>query len=267
VLKDQVRHLETDKTFDGKVVDDQSFTHHIFTRLTALKVRFVRVDFRYTTFDACYLRKCTFDSCDFTGARFVNTNLHGSGFTGCKFGYVTFEKTIVDSDILDMCCPPFENLKARFARTLRMNYQSLGDASSANKAILVELEATEVHLHKAWQSNESYYRQKYQHRARAFVSWSWFTVLDFVWGNGERPWKLVRTVALLLLLMGVGDALFFRDAGLMSSYWEAFLDAPQIFMGAKETKYPGLLTAAVIFTRLIVFGLFLSILIRRLAQR
>ena len=46
----------------------------------------------------------------------------------------------------------------RFARTLRMNYQQLGDARAANKAI--EIEATEIHLHKAWSSKQSYYRSK-----------------------------------------------------------------------------------------------------------
>jgi hypothetical protein len=74
---------------------------------------------------------------------------------------VNFERTFVDNDILNTGCPGFENLKMRFARTLRMNYQQLGDAKSANKAITVELQASEVYLHKAWQSNESYYRKKY----------------------------------------------------------------------------------------------------------
>ena len=49
----------------------------------------------------------------------------------------------------------------KFARTLRMNYQQLGFAESVNKAIQIELQATEIHLYKAWRSNEAYYRKKY----------------------------------------------------------------------------------------------------------
>src|ERR1035441_3770564 len=63
--------------------------------------KFIRVDFRYSFFDSCYLRDCHFDSCNFTGCRFVNTHLPGAKFSGCTFDYVTFEKTFIDPRILD----------------------------------------------------------------------------------------------------------------------------------------------------------------------
>ena len=60
----------------------------------------------------------------------------------------------------------------------------------------VELQATEIHLHKAWRSNESYYRKKYSGPSRvgALIEWTSFKVLDFIWGNGESTWKLLRAV-------------------------------------------------------------------------
>ena len=48
-------------------VHDERFLDHIFQRVSAKKIRFANVDFRYSTFDSCYLRTCTFDSCNFTG--------------------------------------------------------------------------------------------------------------------------------------------------------------------------------------------------------
>ena len=75
-------------------------------------------------------------------------------FTGCKFDYSIFERTLIDADLLDTECPGQENLKMRFARTLRMNFQQVGDAKAANRAIKVELQATMAHLHKAWRSTE-----------------------------------------------------------------------------------------------------------------
>ena len=129
--------------------------NQLFVRLVAKKKRFTKVDFTYSIFDGCNMRDCVFDSCNFTGCRFVSTNLYGSTFSGCMFDYATFERTTIDSHVLDSECPPFENLKIRFARTLRVNYQQLGDAGAVNKAICVELRAAELHLRKAWQSNES----------------------------------------------------------------------------------------------------------------
>ena len=54
------------------------------------------------------------------------------------------------------------------ARSLRVNYQQLGEAKSANKAIHIELQATKTHLYKAWHSQETYYREKYAGWARGF---------------------------------------------------------------------------------------------------
>src|SRR5271170_1288995 len=149
---------------DHKFASDESssrFSNHVFVRLVAVGRTFTKVDFRYTFFDACYLRNCRFDSCDFTGCRFANTQLPGAKFSGCKFDYATFEKTLIDTGVLDTECPGLENLKMRFARSLRTNFQQLGDADAVNKAMRVELSATEIHLKKAWQSNESYYRSQH----------------------------------------------------------------------------------------------------------
>ena len=160
MLSNSNRIQETDKKF-SEDVENVQFINHLFVRLVAKGKRFSKVDFKYSIFDTAYLRNCTFDSCDFTGCRFIDTNLYGSTFTGCKFDYSNFERTLVTSDILDTECPGHENLKMKFARTLRINYQQLGDALSVNKAIKVELTATKIHLLKAWDSNESYYRKKF----------------------------------------------------------------------------------------------------------
>ena len=149
---------------------DQAVRQHIsggdwsnrqFLRLVAIRKRITNVNFNNSTFDACYLRDSEFDSCNFTGVRFSATNLHGAKFTGCIFDYAIFDRTIIDDEVLADNCPSNENQKARFARNLRINYQKLGDASAANRAIRIELSATETHLQKSWKSNDYYYRKKY----------------------------------------------------------------------------------------------------------
>jgi hypothetical protein len=269
MLTDSNRLHETDKKFVADVAGAQ-FANRLFVRLVAKGRRFTDVDFKYSIFDTCYLRNCTFDSCDFTGCRFIGTNLHGTGFTGCKFDYASFERTLIDNDVLDVGCPGPENLKLRFARTLRMNYQQLGDAKSVNKAMGVELRATEIHLHKAWHSNESYYRKKYKKwdRFKAFLEWVEFKVLDFIWGNGESVPKLLRTVLVILVLMSLIDAIAFKDAQRLRSYFQAFLDAPQIFLGTVFPKnYSELYLTGILLVRLVMFGFFMSIIIKRFNRR
>ncbi len=269
LLRPVGRTVEIDKQWTENV-SKADLSNHVFERVSAKNVQFKNVDFRYCVFDGCYLRLCVFDSCDFTGCRFVGSSFSGSTFTaGCAFDYAVFDRTLIASDILDNCCPSRENLKLRFARTLRTNYQSLGDSDSVNKAILVELHATRVHLSKAWRSKESYYRQKYAgvNRVKAFFPWLRFVVSDFIWGNGESAGHLIRTSLVLVVLVACLDPLLTRNAALVTDWVAALADAPGVLLGTKQPSYPGLILASIALTRYVILGLFVSILVRRFARR
>lgn len=268
-LKESNRIHETDKHVAADV-SDANFANRLFLRLVAKSRSFKNVDFKYSIFDTCYLRGCAFDSCDFTGCRFSGTSLHGSTFSGCKFDYAMFERTLIDSSVLDTQCPGFENLKQRFARTLRMNFQQLGDAHAVNKAVKVELEATEAHLKKAWWSNESYYRKKYAswRRVQAFLDWVKFKALDHLWGNGESAPKLLRAALIILLLMTLTTTVWFKDGRRPASYWEALCEAPQVFFGTLSPRgYASGYLTAVVFIRLVIIALFLAIIVKRYNRR
>ncbi|WP_263063189.1 pentapeptide repeat-containing protein [Dickeya dadantii] len=269
MIKDSGREKLSDKRFDS-FVSGESFTNKLFERLVALNIEFNNVSFRFCIFDAAYIRKCSFQDCDFTGCRFLNCNLVGSSFTGCKFDYATFDKSHIDNDILESGCPGLENLKLKFARSLRLNYQQIGDSKSANKAIAIELLATESHLHKAWQSTESYYRNKYKgiDRLKIFGEWIEFKLLDLVWGNGESVYKLFRAVVIILLIISVVHVANFSDPTLVSSYLEALSFSPQIFLGIDAPCiYPKSYLTIIVLVRLIMFGFFMSIIIKRFNRR
>lgn len=269
MLRDSNRTRLEDKMFDQDVTD-AAFANCLLIRVAAKKKQFTKVDFKYTIFDSCYLRDCTFNSCDFTGCRFVSTNFHGSTFYGCTFDYAMFERTQIDEKILSSECPTRENIKARFARNLRMNYQQLGDASSVNKAMSVELQATETHLRKAWSSQESYYLKKYQswRRAGALAEWISFKVLDVLWGNGESIAKLIRTIVTLLSCIALYSVLKFGNADSVHGYWRAMIEAPQVFLGTRVPPQMSHSALTVILaSRLLVFGALVSIVVKRYSRR
>lgn len=269
MIEDSGREELKDKKFITDI-SNEKFINKLFLRLVAKGIKFSNIDFRYCIFDASYLRNCNFDSCDFTGCRFINGNFGGSSFSGCKFDYATFDKTFIDNDILDRCCPSPENLKLKFARSLRVNYQQLGDAASANKAIRIELRATEDHLLRGWKSKEAYYRKKYQGyaRFREFVKWVNFKLLDFLWGNGESTWKLFRTIFVILAFMAAYHVIFDGNPNQLNEYLSAFLLSPQILLGiVKPSSYAPSYLTFLFVVRLILFGFFMSIIIKRFNRR
>jgi hypothetical protein len=261
--------ISIDEKFDSNE-SETKLSNYVFTRLVAKKKKFTNVNFRYSTFDACYLRDCHFDSCDFTGCRFTNSNLHESKFVGCKFDYATFEKTNIDPHILDTECPRFENLRLRFARTLRTNFQQLGDASAVNRAMRVELDATALHLWKAVWSSEEWYRRHYKglDHLRVFFELIAFRLLDFIWGNGESIGRLMRFVLIVLAMLTFIDVSSSGNANAVSSYIDSFAKSFQFFFGALTPEdYSKTYVASITCVRLVVVGFFLSIIIKRLGWR
>ena len=262
-----------------EVKDNFDYSNYYYKRLTLKKgLNFHNIKFKYCTFDSCYIRDCKFDNCDFTGCKFINSNLTGSSFIDCNFQYAQFEKTFVDNDILHTDFYQYsyqysdsENLKWKFARTLRLNYQQIGDTVSVNKAIQVELSSTKSHLKHIWLSKKPYYRKKYNkfsERVIWFLKWAGFCSLDFVWGNGESLWKLIRTTLLFLLFISIINTIKYGNSDSIASYFHNFLNSMPLFFGVhKNVEYNELYLSLITFVRLILFGLFMSVLIKRFNKR
>lgn len=249
---------------------NETLKNHQFVRLVASGKRFVKCDFRNSTFEACYLRKCTFDSCNFSGCHFDRCQLPGTSFQGCRFDYATFERTAIEPEILKTGCPGFENLQMRFARSLRTNFQEIGDSDAANEAILIELAATKIHLRKALFSRESYYRDKYRGFARAKMTYTLarFQILDFVWGNGEKPKRLIYTVLLFIFGMAIFDVVKFGNYLYISDYLSSIWLAPQVLLGAAiPPRFGTIYLSVIIMVRLIFFALLFSIILKRFHRR
>ena len=266
------RKVVTDYYVDKNISNEPNkFAFNVFIRLNAKEKTFKNVSFIHCIFDNCYLNKCVFDSCDFTGCRFLSSNFHQTAFRGCDFRFVTFEHSQLDDDILISEPPREENLRMRFARSLRMNYQQIGDSKAVNKAISVELEATSIYLYKSWRSGETYYKEKYPgflNSVVQFIKWLEFWVLDFVWGNGESILKFPRLILLSILIIAIYDANTNGNTLNFIRYWISLQNAPAVFLGVLS---PGNFTVGSLSiikgARLVSFALLTALLVKRFSRR
>ncbi|WP_250476117.1 MULTISPECIES: pentapeptide repeat-containing protein [unclassified Caballeronia] len=271
VLQKGNREVITDHYFAANVEKEaKRFRYKVFVRLNAKEIAFKRVSFEHCVFDGCYLNTCVFDTCDFTGCRFIGSNFHQTAFIGCKFDYATFERCHIDHDILRSEAPRAENLRMRFARSLRMNYQQVGDAKAVNQAISLELQATSTYLLKSWSSKESYYQKKFGgwKRFPQLVKWADFWILDFIWGNGESVWNLLRTIMLVLVLVAVYDTA--RNGSLLhvDDILTALCNAPGEFLGIIPPRnFSPLFLDCIVASRFVTIALLTAMLVKRFGRR
>lgn len=271
ILKKGNRVVIIDFYVAKNVTSEQTkFAFKVFVRLNAKNVRFKNVSFQHCVFDGCYFNTCVFDSCNFTGCRFLGSNFHQSQFAGCNFQYATFERCEIDDEILVSEAPLAENLRMRFARSLRMNYQQIGDAKAANKAISLELDATSIYLYKSWRSRENYYKKKYPglKAVGQFVRWLQYWILDFVWGNGESILKLLRTIVLSVVVIAVYDTIAHGNVLNLGDYWNSLQSAPAVFLGISHpSSYPVAILSVIAVTRFVAIALLAALLVRRFGRR
>lgn len=243
----------------------------VFNRLNAKEIRFKNTSFLHCVFDGCYIKDCVFDSCDFTGCRFIASNFHQTTFAGCDFRYATFERTFIDSHVLESEAPKEENLRMHFSRSLRTNYQQLGDAKAVNRAISIELGATSEYLYKSWKSKETYYKEKYGGALKSTVQllkWLEFRLLHALWGNGESILKLMRSLALVLIGIAVYDTLKNGNPLDLGQYWNNFVRAPAIFFAVSTpSNFSTGVLSAITGAKFVSFALLTTLLVKRFSRR
>jgi len=250
--------------------ESSKYKYHDFVKLNGIGKKFQNINFEHCTFDTCYFKNCVFDSCSFIGCRFVSSNLHQSAFIGCDFRYATFDKTLIDYDILEKEAPLEENLRMHFARSLRMNYQQIGDAKAVNNAISLELKTTADYLFKSWASSETYYHKKYVgwKKLAQLFRWLEFKALDLLWGNGESVLKLLRTLVTLIFIICIFDTINYHDGNNIQNYISGISKAAAMFFGFNiPNDYPSLPVAIIAASRLTFFALFTAILVKRFSRR
>ncbi|WP_177734721.1 pentapeptide repeat-containing protein [Flavobacterium inviolabile] len=260
-------------------IQNIQYVNYLLVRCVATNFLFENIDFSKTIFDSCYLKDCRFINCKFEGAKFINCNLQGSYFELCNFDYVIFEKTFVDDEIFE-CAPKKDNLKYKFARSLKLNYASIGDYIKASKAVSIELDATKSHLKDSWLSGDEWYKKKYggiKRRTEQFIKWCKVCALDFVWGNGESLKRLIRFNIIIFFILTLVDATISKNKYGFFEFINTFLiKVPCQYLGITVKNesnieyfsyYPNSLNLFLIIVRMISFGLLMSIIIKKYNRR
>lgn len=264
-LINHAKSVIEDKEFPSDV-RNQDFSQQVFKRVFAVGKTFIGTSFKQSEISDCYFRNCRFIKCDFTGANIRRSNFHGSQYEECKFQYSTWEHTQIDDEFLDNCLPSEENLARDLVRSLRVNFGQIGNYVAVNKAASIEVTLTGEHLYHAAYSRKSYYRSKYKGWARAVhaVRHAQWKALDLLWGNGESIVRVFITGLTIIILWSI--FLIWNNPQL--SWSQSFFVVVHSFWGIDSNPtLPSYQLTLLTAIRFILFGLFMAILVKRLARR
>lgn len=264
-LLDHSKPLIENKEFASDVREGD-LALKVLNRVFAKNKTFVNVTFKQSDISQCYFRNCRFIRCDFTGANISRSNFRGSQYEECKFQYSSWEHTHLDEEFLDSCLPSEENLARDLVRSLRVNFGHIGNYPAVNKAASIEVALTGQHHFHAAYSKQSYYRSKYKGWNRVaqgthHLKWK---ALDLLWGNGESLFRVIISGFFLIFAWAAYVAWQFPQFMWPTSFSMVI----QAFWGVSTTpSLPGSHLVALTALRFMLVGLFMAILIKRLARR
>lgn len=258
------RRTVLENKFFSANVGDTTYEFKVLKRIGAKAKRFSDVNFSRCIFTDSYFRNCTFENCNFTGTVFNNSNFRGTKFINCTFDYAEFFRSRFEAEIF-ACKPNRENICRDFARRLKMNFRGLGEKEMESKAVQLELDSNEKFLFKSWSDGDQqgYYRRKYigQQRFFKFVEWIVFVILKYVWGNGESFKRLAFTFATAIALVIAVTYVFRVDQTLTIK--DSIVRGPFMMFGAYKNTLPEYWNAIILVVRLVLFGLLISMIIKK----
>lgn len=256
-----------------------NFQHAHLTDVGGKEIVFTAVDFSYSVITRAYFHKAKFENCKFTGARFTDCNFRGATFSNCDFRYADFNGTRVGTKEILRSLPDEPNLRRELLQILRKNALSMGDVHSARAFVLAEIDAKREHLRLAWRAEGRYYGKYASLRERANVLFQRIALaLDsFLWGHGERLWKMAISVSALLVFSAILSLIFTTDslgsltissalsifANALNYYMSLFLDV-QTTAHVKSIVW---LDWAIVISRYVAFGVLIAGLFRWLSHR
>lgn len=247
-----------------------------FDDLNANQTKFISCDFSYSVFNRAYFHTASFENCKFTGCRFYDCNLRGATFHVCDFRYATFHRSLIEPLELLATLPLEANLRRESLQNLRANAVEIGDFRSQRTFVLAEIAATADHLSRAIHGSDNYYRQKYGTFSRRFLAALQLFALrlgSLVWGNGERPGRIVLSGVFLVLLMSFLNfwAVMPREGWAASNGGLSILRySVDLLLDAQPAaQFRGFLAIdyALIVMRYVYIGLFISVLYRTISHR
>lgn len=267
------------KNLDINKFPSLDYRHAFFEDVGGKVDMFENVDFSYCVMTRAYFHGAKFKNCKFIGTRFIDCNFRSAIFEYCKFDYSDFIGTRIDTEQILKNLPDQPNVSREFLQIMRKNSLSMGDVRSSRKFVIAEINAQKEHLRRANRREEAYYKRKYAgFWPQAKIRWQRFGwgIDSFFWGHGERIWKMIVPIAMLLLIASFISIYFYgqNNGDSISSFYQQFnqylLYYINLFIDVSNDSVPRRviwIEWCVVSFRYLTTGVLISALFRWLSHR
>jgi hypothetical protein len=198
-----LRGLRVEETqIDKAYLRNVNLRWAVFRDVGFKNARFVNCNLSQASFTECYLRRAQFEKCD----------LVNSHFDSCDFSQAVIAESRIDFASFESCEIGLANIRfrqdasaqamVRVCRSLKLNAMSMGNFADAGEL---------TYLEKTFERRALYAR-------KAWPQWAGSVLQNWLWGYGEKPWRLGFAMMANILIFGA--LLFSLDPLPDKGFWE-----------------------------------------------
>jgi len=165
-------------------------------------------------FSECYFRRATFQGCDIVNSKFDSCDFPNARLDASRLDFARFRKCEIDLAGIAFRDDANPQVLARVCRNLKLNAMSMGRLADASELAYME---------KTFERRILYGRAFAHNRAapgarfKAIAFWLDAVMFNWLWGYGERPWRLAMTM--LATMFAFGTLQYWLDGIPGSDWW------------------------------------------------
>src|SRR3954464_894555 len=151
----------------------------VFRDVGFKNARFVNCNLSQVQFADCYLRRAQFEKCDIVNSHFESCDFSQASIADCRIDFASFKSCEISLQAIHFPKDTSARALVRVCRNLKLNAMSMGNFADAGELTYLE---------------KSYERLGLR-RDRAWGRWAASTLQNWLWGYGEKPWRLALVMA------------------------------------------------------------------------
>jgi hypothetical protein len=198
-----LRGLRIEQTqIDKALLRNVNLRWAVFRDVGFKNARFVNCNLSQVSFIECYLRRAQFEKCDLVNSRFDACDFSQAVISDSRVDFASFKNCEIPRDTIQFQKDATPRAMVRVCRNLKLNAMSMGNFADAGDLTYMEKRYERF----------GYYRDK------AWWRWAASLVQNWLWGYGEKPWRLALVMVFNIMLFG--SLLHWLDPLPGKNWWE-----------------------------------------------
>lgn len=195
-----LRGIRIEQTqLDGAIVRNVNFRWSTIRDVGFKNAKLIECNLSQATFSECYFRRTVFQKCDIVNARFDASDFSNARMEGSRLDFATFKNCEITLQNIRFREDTSPQVLARICRNLKLNAMSMGYYADAGELTYMEKNyERHVLYHQAFARKD----ERAGMRLRAIASWLGSVLLNWLWGYGEKPWRLGLAIVAGIFVFG-----------------------------------------------------------------